>query len=88
MPDVIPNQPAVDIAAVIGHLNDGALQPSECLYLRQLLSWSAEDLAAISGFSNRTISEFEEDRRKLSRSAQVQLVRCFRRELQKRKSIS
>jgi len=83
-----PNKPEDDFASVAAKLNDGVLRPSECLSLRELLSWSSEELAAKSGFSNRTISEFEEDRRKLSRSAQVQLVRCFRRELQKRKSIS
>jgi transcriptional regulator with XRE-family HTH domain len=74
-----------DFGSVAARLNDGALRPSECLSLRQLLSWSPEELAAKSGFSARTISDFEEARRKLSRSAQVQLVRCFRRELQKRK---
>jgi DNA-binding transcriptional regulator YiaG len=88
MPDLDPNQPTEDFASVAARLNDGMLRPSECLSLRQLLSWSSEELAARSGFSNRTISDFEEARRKLSRSAQVQLVRCFRKELQKRNSLS
>jgi len=77
-----------DFASVAARLNDGALQPSECLSLRQLLSWSPEDLAAQSGFSHRTITDFEGARKKLTRSAQVQLVRCFRRELQKRANVA
>jgi DNA-binding transcriptional regulator YiaG len=80
----IPHVQVAEQAASVEPMRPGAMEPAECRAGRALLGWSLQELAARTGFSVRTISNFEEGRQLIPLSAKVALRRAFKRGLRKK----